>query len=152
MTLRQSRAALVALALAALSAYPAAAQTKAPRLRVASALARSASADRSARQAPPVNTPAAAPAGSAANGKVLYLKIGCYQCHSEQGQGGTQGPRLGPRPIPFQAFLRYVRSPRGEMPPYKTKVMSDRDVADVYAFLQALPPPPPLSTLPLLQP
>ena len=96
--------------------------------------------------------PAAAPAGNAANGKVLFGKIGCYQCHSEQGQGGTQGPRLGPKPIPFQAFLKYVRTPTGEMPPYKAKVMSDRDVADVYAFLEALPPPPPLSTLPLLQP
>jgi cytochrome c553 len=37
------------------------------------------------------------------------------------------------------------------MPPYKAKVMSDQDVADVYAFLQALPPPAPLSSLPLLQ-
>ena len=100
----------------------------------------------------PAETSAAAPVGNAANGKVLYGKIGCYQCHSEQGQGGTQGPRLGPKPIAFQAFLRYVRSPRGEMPPYKPKVLSDKDAADVYAFLQALPPPPPLSTLPLLQP
>jgi mono/diheme cytochrome c family protein len=139
MTLRPFSA-VAGVAIAALSAYPAAAQTKVPpsaRLRAASA-----------RQAP-VATP---PAGSAASGKILYGKIGCYQCHSEEGQGGTQGPRLGPRPIAFQAFLRYVRSPRGEMPPYKAKVMSDRDVADVYAFLQSLPPPPPLSTLPLLQP
>ena len=123
MTLRDVHAALVALALAIVSVDSAVAQSK--------------------------TTP---PAGSAANGKILYAKTGCYQCHSEQGQGGTQGPRLGPRPIPFQAFLRYVRTPTGEMPPYKAKVMSDRDVADVYAFLQALPPPPPLSTLPLLQP
>ena len=94
----------------------------------------------------------AAPVGNAVKGKTLFGRIGCYQCHSEQAQGGTQGPRLGPKPIPFQAFLRYLRSPRGEMPPYKQKVMSDQDVADVYAFLQALPPPPPLSSLPLLQP
>jgi mono/diheme cytochrome c family protein len=133
MPLRQLRTAVVGVAIAALAALSAnpAAQTQ---------------------TAKPIETPAAAPAGSAATGKVLYGKIGCYQCHSEQGQGGTQGPRLGPRPIPFQAFLRYVRTPRGEMPPYKAKVMSDRDVADVYAFLQALPPPPPLSSLPLLQP
>ena len=134
MTLRQLRAAAVGVslaAIAALSSAPAAAQNKA---------------------APPAETAAAAPVGSAAKGKALYGRIGCYQCHSEQGQGGTQGPRLGPRPIPFQAFLRYLRTPRGEMPPYKAKVMSDQDVADVYAFLQALPPPPPLSSLPLLQP
>ena len=126
------RTAVVALALGAvLSAYPAVAQTQ---------------------TAKPIETSAAAPAGNPARGKALYGKIGCYQCHSEQGQGGTQGPRLGPRPISFQAFLRYVRTPRGEMPPYKAKVMSDQDAADVYAFLQALPPPPPLSSLPLLQP
>ena len=130
MTLRQLRAAVAGIAVAAMPAIPAAAQTKAE---------------------PPTEASAPAPTGSAANGKVLYMKIGCYQCHSEQGQGGTQGPRLGPRPIAYQAFLRYVRSPRGEMPPYKAKVMSDKDVADVYAFLQALPPPPPLSSLPLLQ-
>ena len=133
MTLRQLRVAAAGVslaAIAALSSAPAAAQAQA---------------------APPAET-ATAPAGSAAKGKALYGRIGCYQCHSEQGQGGTQGPRLGPRPIPFQAFLRYLRTPRGEMPPYKAKVMSDQDVADVYAFLQALPPPPPLSSLPLLQP
>ena len=104
------------------------------------------------KAAPPAETSTVAPVGSATKGNALYGRIGCYQCHSEQGQGGTQGPRLGPRPIPFQAFLRYLRAPRGEMPPYKVKVMSDQDVADVYAFLQALPPPPPLTSLPLLQP
>jgi ubiquinol-cytochrome c reductase cytochrome c subunit len=104
------------------------------------------------KPAPPAETSAGAPAGNAGRGETLYGKVGCYQCHSEQGQGGTQGPRLGPKPIPFKAFLRYLRAPGGEMPPYKAKVMSDRDVADVYAFLMALPPPPPLSSLPLLQP
>ena len=101
---------------------------------------------------PPQETSAAAPAGNADKGKTFFRKAGCYQCHSEQAQGGAQGPRLGPNPIPFQAFARYVRAPRGEMPPYTVKVMSDQDVADVYAFLRTLPPAPPLNTLPLLQP
>jgi mono/diheme cytochrome c family protein len=134
MTQKKFRAAVVGVSLAAivvLSSGPVAAQNK---------------------PAPPVETSPATPAGNAGRGKALYGKIGCYQCHSEQGQGGTQGPRLGPKPIPFQAFLRYLRTPRGEMPPYKAKVMTDQDVADVYAFLMALPPPPPLSSLPLLQP
>ncbi len=138
MTLRLLRALVFGLALATLPADSATAQTKTAPPTAAARLR-----EASARQAP---------SGSAADGKALYAKIGCYQCHSEQGQGGTQGPRLGPRPIPFPAFLKYVRTPTGEMPPYKAKVMSDRDVADVYAFLQALPSPPPLSTLPLLQP
>ena len=134
MKLRLWRATAIGISLAGiavLSSAPAAAQNKA---------------------APPAETAGTAPVGNAVKGKALYGRIGCYQCHSEQGQGGTQGPRLGPRPIPYQAFLRYLRSPRGEMPPYKVKVMSDQDVADVYAFLQALPPPPPLDSLPLLQP
>ena len=100
----------------------------------------------------PQDKPAAAPAGNAEKGKAFFRKAGCYQCHSEQAQGGAQGPRLGPNPIAFQPFARYVRAPRGEMPPYTVKVMSDQDVADVYAFLRALPPAPPLSSLPLLQP
>ena len=104
------------------------------------------------RAAPPQETSAAAPAGNAEKGKTLFRKAACYQCHSEQAQGGAQGPRLGPNPIAFQAFARYLRAPRGEMPPYTVKVMSDQDVADVYAFLRALPPAPPLSSLPLLQP
>lgn len=101
---------------------------------------------------PPQETQAAAPAGNAEKGKTLFRKTGCYQCHSEQAQGGAQGPRLGPNPIAFQAFARYLRAPGGEMPPYTLKVMSDQDVADVYAFLRVLPPAPPLSSLPLLQP
>ena len=103
------------------------------------------------RTAPPPDTSAAAPAGHADNGKTVYRKTGCYQCHSEQAQGGTQGPRLGPNPVAFRTFARYLRAPTGEMPPYSVKVMSDQDVADVYAFLRALPPAPPLSSLPLLQ-
>jgi mono/diheme cytochrome c family protein len=101
--------------------------------------------------APPPETSAAAPAGNADKGKMFYRRAGCYQCHSEQAQGGTQGPRLGPSPIAFRPFARYLRAPTGEMPPYSVKVMSDQDVADVYAFLRALPPAPPLSSLPLLQ-
>ncbi len=102
-----------------------------------------------APQAPASAT--AAPPGDAANGKLLYRKTGCYQCHSDQAQGGTQGPRLGPNPIAFRGFLAYSRAPRGEMPPYTSKVMSDQDLADIYAFLRALPPPPPLAKIPLLQ-
>jgi len=102
--------------------------------------------------AAPTVASAEAPEGNAERGITLFRTVACYQCHGEQAQGGSQGPRLGPNPIPFRAFERYLRAPRGEMPPYTTKVMSDQVVADVYAFLRALPPPPPLSSIPLLQP
>ena len=119
---------------------------------LSAALLSTSAASAQTRAAPPQETSAAAPAGNAEKGKTLFRKAACYQCHSEQAQGGAQGPRLGPDPIAFQAFARYLRAPRGEMPPYTVKVISDQDVADVYAFLRALPPAPPLSSLPLLQP
>jgi cytochrome c553 len=94
----------------------------------------------------------AAPAGNAENGKKLFTSDGCYQCHGYEGQGSSAtGPRLGPRPIAFAAFSRYVRQPTGQMPPYTAKVLSDAALADIYAFLQALPAPRPVQTLPLLK-
>ena len=86
-------------------------------------------------------TPAPAPTGNAENGKALFVKNGCYQCHNYEGQGGAAGARLAPNPIPFRGLLAYVRAPRGDMPPYTPRVMSDQDVADVYAFLQSRPRP-----------
>jgi mono/diheme cytochrome c family protein len=95
------------------------------------------------------NTPAAsnassqAPAGDTANGKKLFTTIGCYQCHGYEAQGSTAtGPRLAPRPLPFAALSKYVRRPTGQMPPYTTKVLSDTELADIYAFLMSVPAAP----------
>ncbi len=95
---------------------------------------------------------AAASAGRADIGAALYQRYGCFQCHSNEGQGGTQGPRVGPNPIPFARFSWYVRHSSGDMPPYTAVVMSDQDIADVYVFLQARPQPPPVEGIPLLAP
>lgn len=78
--------------------------------------------------------------GNVNNGRSIYKKYGCYQCHGLEAQGSSAtGPRIGPGPIPFAAFAGYVRKPTGQMPPYTNKVMSDSELADVYAFLRALP-------------
>jgi len=61
------------------------------------------------------------------------------------------GPRLGPNPISFPAFIKYVRQPTGQMPPFTIKVTSDADLADIYAFLQSLPQPPKADSLPALK-
>ncbi len=100
--------------------------------------------------APPA--PAAAPAGNVERGKLLYLKYGCYECHGNEGQGGAAGPRLGPDPIPLRGFVAYVRAPRGEMPPYTVKVLSEQELAAMYSFLEARPRPPALRSIPLLAP
>ena len=93
------------------------------------------------------------PAGSAETGRDLYRKVGCYQCHGLEGQGGGgTGPRLAPNPLPYPRFSAYVRAPTVAMPPYRTVVLADQALADIYAFLRSIPPPPPLGKIPLLAP
>jgi len=88
-----------------------------------------------------------APAGDAKHGQQLYVADGCYECHNTLGQGtGSRapgagpGPNLAPAPISYAAFVKQVRTPRLSMPPYDAKLLSDQDVADIYAFLAAQPP------------
>ena len=50
----------------------------------------------------------------------------------------------------FAAFSRYVRQPTGQMPPYTAKVVSDADLANIYAFVQSRPEP--AKEIPLLRP
>jgi len=92
------------------------------------------------------------PSGDTKNGRRIYTSYGCYECHGYVGQGSAAtGPRLAPDPIPFAAYTRYVREPRGDMPPYTAKVVSDQELADIYAFLQSLPLPPTVESIPLLK-
>ena len=95
---------------------------------------------------------AGAPAGRIDVGAALYRKVGCFQCHVNEAQGGANGPRLGPDPVPFARFSQYTRKPNGDMPPYSEKVLSAQDMADIYAFVRSRPRPPALSTIPLLTP
>ncbi len=113
-------------------------------------LAHSDVAAQSTGEAP--KTAAGAPSGNAQHGKTLYVSDGCYECHGYAAQGGAgTGPKLGPNPIPYAAFSFQVRSPRDEMPPYTAKVLSDADLADIYAFVQSLPQPPKPDSIPLLK-
>ena len=92
---------------------------------------------------------AQAPSGNAQNGKKIFESYGCWQCHGHEGQGGA-GARIAPRPIPFAQFQKYVRAPADQMPPYTSKVVSDQELADIYAFLQSIPQPPAAKSIPLL--
>jgi mono/diheme cytochrome c family protein len=100
-----------------------------------------------AAQAQSVAQPAT---GDAAKGKARFAEVGCYQCHGFVGQGGA-GARLAPNPIPFPAFQSYIRSPKGQMPPYTSKYLTDQDLADLYAYLQSVPKPPDWKTVPELK-
>ena len=91
----------------------------------------------------------AAQEGNVENGKRLFVKDGCYECHGYAGQGGAGVP-LVPRVISAANLIKYVRHPAGAMPPYTNKVVSDAELTDIRAFLASLPAPPPLKSIPIL--
>jgi mono/diheme cytochrome c family protein len=91
------------------------------------------------------------PAGSSSAGAALYAAQGCSECHGGAAQGGAAGPRLAPPVLPYADFLAQLRQPRDQMPPYAGKVLSDRQVADIHAYLRTIAEPPPLASLPLLK-
>ncbi|MBI4888697.1 MAG: cytochrome c [Acidobacteria bacterium] len=103
-------------------------------------------------QAPAGQAAPAAPPGNAETGKKLFVANGCYQCHGYEGQGGSAGARLAPRPLPWAALSRYVRRPANQMPPYTEKVLPDADLAHIYAYLQSRPAAAAPASIPLLQP
>ena len=87
--------------------------------------------------------PAQTKAGDAANGKRLFLRDGCYQCHGYAGQGGLAGARLAQIKLTQAAFTAFVRNPApGGMPPYRAPLISDQELADVYAYIKTFPEPP----------
>jgi mono/diheme cytochrome c family protein len=89
--------------------------------------------------------------GGAENGKRLYLKNGCYQCHGQSGQGGLAGARLAQTKLAQAAFVAYVRNPApGGMPPYRAQVMTDQELADVWTYIKTFPEPAPAKSIPLL--
>jgi ubiquinol-cytochrome c reductase cytochrome c subunit len=92
----------------------------------------------------------AAEEGNAQNGKQLFEAKGCYSCHGYVGQGSREGPRLVPV-IALPAFEAQLRTPRQIMPPYVESVVSDREVADIHAYLANLPKPPDPKTIELLR-
>ena len=94
-------------------------------------------------------------AASAEHGMTIYIQKGCWQCHGTMGQGSiatSGGKRLAPDPLPWEAFSGFVRSSNRSMPPFSDKILSDGDLADIYAYLQSIPKPPAVTSIPLLNP
>src|SRR5215813_1023240 len=86
------------------------------------------------------------------NGKRLFEVKACYQCHGWEGQGGLAGPRLAQTKLSLQGFRNILRNPPpSQMPPFRSAVLSDAQVADIFAFIQSLPPPPPVDSIPQLK-
>ena len=90
------------------------------------------------------------PSGNADTGKKLFLKDGCWECHGYAGQGGRDGARIGATSLTLQGVIRYVRKPTGSMPAFTDKLISDQEMADIYAYLKSLPPVKAAKDIPLL--
>jgi ubiquinol-cytochrome c reductase cytochrome c subunit len=93
---------------------------------------------------------ASADAASAEKGKAAFVRHGCWQCHGYQGQGGVTGFKLAPDPIPFETLSGFVRTTNRNMPPYREEILSNDDLADIYAYLQSIPKGPDPASIPLL--
>ena len=91
-----------------------------------------------------------ATAADAGNGKALFEKHGCWQCHGYVGQGGAAGKTLAPKPMPFEAFTVFVRNTNGQMPPYPKEILSEAELADIHAYLQSIPAGKDYKSIPLL--
>jgi len=88
------------------------------------------------------------PPVDAQKGKELYLKYSCYACHGYDGHGGA-GARLVPLAMTVERFTAYVHNPR-QMPPYTEKILSDAQLADLFAYIKSLPVSPAAKDIPLL--
>jgi mono/diheme cytochrome c family protein len=101
----------------------------------------------------PARAQDAPPPGDAVEGKRIFLAVGCFLCHGRVGEGGAfngPAPVLAKTQMPFDGFAGQLRQPINDMPAYSEKVMSERQIADIYAFLQALPGPRPVKDVPIL--
>jgi mono/diheme cytochrome c family protein len=92
---------------------------------------------------------------SAAHGREVFLKLGCFACHGTVGQGGA-GAVLAPNTMPLAAFQTWVRngtpgwSVASGMPAWSPRVLSDDDLADVREYLATLPAPKAVKDIPQL--
>ena len=84
------------------------------------------------------------PAGDPVNGERLYLADGCFECHGRAGQGGNFNyatPALAQIALPVESFIAFLREAPNDMPSFSEQVLSDKDAADIHAFLSSLPGP-----------
>ncbi len=96
----------------------------------------------------------ARPAGDPQNGKKVYEKLGCFRCHGSAGEGMSQAgkesgsPKIASTHLSLQDFVRSIRVPKGQMPPFSPKQVTDAELSYVYAFLQSVASQPKLELPP----
>jgi mono/diheme cytochrome c family protein len=79
--------------------------------------------------------------GDASSGKRLFMAYGCYECHGTTGAGGGfAGPKIAPSPLPLAGIKAKLRTASGRMPVFTEALLTDTQVADIYAYLLSMPP------------
>ena len=76
-------------------------------------------------------------------GAILFVEVGCMNCHAYLGEGAAVGPELteiGTRGRGVEYWMRWIRAPQSinpntEMPPFPT--LSDEQLRDLGVFLEA---------------
>ncbi len=100
---------------------------------------------------PPTETPAPSPTpepegeeggmmADAGHGQELFNSLGCTACHGPQGEG-LIGPTIAQTELSLSRVIRQYRAPYQNMPRFGPEVVSEADIADIYAFLHTLPEP-----------
>ena len=84
---------------------------------------------------PPGSTP------SAELGSRLFQQKGCIACHDADAGGGlsVEAPSLRGTSLSYEAVLKQVRAPKGQMAKRSKDQASDEEVAAIYAWLQTFP-------------
>ena len=93
---------------------------------------------------------AAAPAGNVQNGQKLFTTYYCYSCHGSDGQGGAGARLMAPNTPNYARFRNVLRKGSGGMPPYRSSVVPDAEVADMFAYVKSIPPPKSARDIPML--
>lgn len=77
------------------------------------------------------------PKGNPEEGKRWYMMNRCYACHGLNGDDG-KGPMIRGVGLGYRYFHSTVRNANSQiMRPFPESKLSDQDIADIYAWLEA---------------
>ncbi|GAB4547691.1 MAG: hypothetical protein Kow0063_42420 [Anaerolineae bacterium] len=104
--------------------------------------------DSTPRPAPTPPTRAIAPVSGVyipnlENGEAAWSQAQCSACHGPLAMGGI-GPRLAATELPYDEFLRTVRTAISPKPAYDETQLPDQAVYDIYAWVRTQIPQPQL--------